>query len=134
MRQLWRKTTSYKWETLTLEEDSWAKNISLHSHLNPHFGIDRLYSIFSTVIVLLTWRILKWGCWHTTKRWFVIGLHITSTRSRFTNAVSRSFATANNEGSRLAEANSILKNHGYTFVCKFLEILGGLTIDRIVGY
>lgn len=39
------------------------------------------------------------GCWQTSSKWFVNGLHKTSTRGKFTKPVSKSLATANKEGS-----------------------------------
>ena len=40
-----------------------------------------------------------WGCWQTSSKWFVSGLHRTSTLGKFTKPVSKSFATAKREGS-----------------------------------
>lgn len=72
--------------------------------------------------IQLTWRILKWGCWHTTRRWLVIGLQTTSMRSRFTSAVSSNLATANSEGSRFADASSILLNIRYRIIQNIVTV------------
>lgn len=39
------------------------------------------------------------GCWQTSNKWFVSGLHRTSTLGKFTKPVSKSLATANSDGS-----------------------------------
>lgn len=64
----------------------------------------------SVVIASIPHSLMRLSGWlQTSSKWFVTGRQRTSTRFKFTSPVSKSFATANREGSLSKQTISLIK-------------------------